>query len=167
MRYLYYVAVPGTEGLRYEGDRIEPWATAGGPISKAEKLDASSDAKVPPLVLLIRGLYNSTLPPEAPAEAAAWIEVHPLYDNTDAIIDTLSYMDDPDLLVVPAAAVNNAPGVTQQMRDAYFARLALIAVKEATTAAAAGLNAALAKIPPEAKAQVPQTVSISIPGSGG
>lgn len=158
MKLCYVVKVPGTEHLRYEAPRRAGWT---GPISKDEKIDAA--ANPPPLVAAIRDLYNDNLPAEAdPQKYAATIEVHPIYDAADAILDTLAHMDDADLLAVPEAAVQNAPGITQQMRDGYYARLASIAEKKAAQAAARELARVKATLPAPAQGQIPAQVNLTV-----
>ena len=166
MRYTYLVVVPGTENIRFEGDRIEPYATQGGPISAAEKEDAALEANLPSEVAAVRDLSNLRISPEEknPEAMAAKIEVHPLYDAQNAILDLLAHMDDDDLLVVPEAAIHIAPGVTPEMRTGYYARLASIAQTKAAAQAEKELARVKASLPATAQALIPAQVSLTVDG---
>lgn len=136
MRYCVIVKVPGTDHLRYEADRLVSYVdssgatinTAGLPFSEEERAAAVSVADATwPLVSAIKDLKNAFLPPGADA-MRAHIEVFPLYDSANAIVDTLVNMEDAALEVVPVVAIENAPGLTAGQRSTAYQRLAQIAV---------------------------------------
>ena len=123
MRYMIRVIVPGTKNLDYEADRAAGYT--------AEFTDAERDyvlanlSTIAPLVESVRDLYNAT--PGATGNTAASIEVRPLYDSQDAIVDTITFMPDSSLVLVPIAAIDAAP-LTEAQKTAAYERLAQLEV---------------------------------------
>lgn len=141
MRYCVTVFVPGTDHLRYETDRL---VGKTGPFSEAERLEAiNAVATQWPLVDAILQLKNALLPPTAVNERAR-IEVFPLYDSADAIVDTLVHMEDSALAVVPVDAISVAPMLTDVQRAMAFERLATMAIST---------------LPPQVQAAIPAVIS--------
>lgn len=122
MRYVLRVVVPGTSNLDYEADRAAGYT--------AEFTDAERDyvlanlSTIAPEVEAVRDLYNATIPT---GPSSAYVECRPLYDSQDAIVDTITYMPDSSLALVPIAAIDAAP-LTDAQKTTAYERLARLEV---------------------------------------
>ena len=124
MRYLVRVEVPGTKGLDYELDRLSGYT---GSFAEAEELDVLSQLDtLCPLVLQVRDLKNSSLP-GGNSNTEARITVRALYDSQDAIVDTITFMPDSSLKLVPIDAIDAAP-LTDAQKTTAYERLARLEV---------------------------------------
>ena len=105
MRYCLRVVVPGTRNLDYEADRLPAYTAE---FTEAERADVLANlSTIAPQVESVRDLYNAT--PGATGNTAASVEVYPLYDSQDAIVDTITFMPDSSLILVPISAIDAAP----------------------------------------------------------
>ena len=123
MRYCLRVVVPGTKNLDYQADRLPAYTAE---FTDAERADVLANlATIAPEVEAVRDLYNATIP-DGPS--SAYVEVRPLYDSQDAIVDTITCMPDSSLVLVPVAAIDAAPLTDAQKKTAYE-RLARLEVE--------------------------------------
>ena len=124
MRYLLRVVVPGTKNLDYQADRLPAYSAE---FTDAERADVLANlATIAPEVEAVRDLYNTSM--LASSNLASTIEVRPLYDSQDAIVDTITYMPDSSLILVPVNAIDAAPLTDAQKKTAYE-RLARLEVE--------------------------------------
>tara|TARA_Y100000114_G_scaffold26166_2_gene21919 strand:- start:7577 stop:7999 length:423 start_codon:yes stop_codon:yes gene_type:complete len=128
MRYSLQVIVPGTKNLDYEADRLPGYSAE---FTEAERTDALNQLDtIAPQVAQVRDLYNSSDNVEPSREA--YIEIRPLYESQDAIVDTITYMPDSSLTLVPVDAIAAAPLSDAQKKTAYerLARLEVASLPE-------------------------------------
>lgn len=166
MRICAQLFIADTEHLRFELDRIEPYASQGGPISEAEK--EATLAAMPTIaadVVEQRDAWNSSLPSSAEEKDMAYIEIHPLYQGASdgsGVLDVFMHMDDADLLAVPPEAVEQNANITDPMRDGYAARLASIVTRQTEAEASAILAKKKKGLPAAAQALIPAQVQLTV-----
>ena len=166
MRICAQLFIASTEHLRFELERIEPYATQGGPISAEEK--EATLAAMPSIakeVVEQRDAWNLSLPPSAREEDMAYIEIHPLYQGASdgsGVLDVFMHMDDDDLLAVPPEAVEQNANITPPMKDGYAARLAHIVTKQTAKEASALLAKKKNQLPSAAQALIPSQVQLTV-----
>ena len=112
MKYIIRVLVPGTKNLDYQADRLPAYTAE---FTEAEKNDVLSQLDtLAPQVLQVRDLWNVNRPGNE-----STIEIRPLYDSQDAVVDTVSFMPDSSLKLVPVEAIAAAPLTDTQKKTAY------------------------------------------------
>lgn len=115
MRYAIQVIVPGTKNLDYEADRLPGYSAE---FTEAERVDALGQLDtIAPQVAQVRDLYNSS--EQVAPSREAYIEIRPLYASQDAITDTITFMPDSSLTLVPVDAIEAAPLTDAQKKTAY------------------------------------------------
>ena len=118
MRYTIRVIVPGTNNVDNEADRLPGYS---GEFSESERDDVMANlSSMAPQVEMIRDIYNDSL--DDPGKGRASIEVFPLYDANDAIVDMVTNMPDWSLAIVPVEAIDKAPLTDAQKKTAYERR---------------------------------------------
>lgn len=123
MKYCVRIVVPGTKNSDTELDRL-PGYTAE--FTKEERADVVQQLPtIAPQVIEARGLYNDTIPETANQRAK--IEVYPLYDSQNVIVDMIVNMPDSSLALVPIAAIEAAP-LTEAQKTTAYERLARLEV---------------------------------------
>lgn len=138
MRYCLRVVVPGTRNLDSEADRLPGYA---GEFTESERADVIANlSTLAPEVETVRDLYNATASDSDVTRAT--VEVFPLYDSQDAIVDMITHMPDSSLVLVPVSAIDAAPLTDAQKKTAYE-RLARIEI---------------ATLPPEIQGVLPDVV---------
>ena len=128
MRYCLRVVVPGTKNLEYQADRLPAYTAE---FTEAERQDVLANlATIAPQVEQVRDLYNASVPVNS--NSASYIEVRPLYDSQDAIVDTITFMPDSSLPLVPISAIEAAPLTDAQKKIAYerLARLEIASLPQ-------------------------------------
>ena len=128
MKYIIRLVVPGTSNLEYQADRLPDYTAE---FTEAERNDVLSQlGTIAPEVEQVRELYNSSENVEPSREA--YIEVRPLYDSQNAIVDTITYMPDSSLTLVPVDSIAAAPLSDAQKKTAYerLARLEVASLPE-------------------------------------
>ena len=115
MRYIIRVVVPGTSNLDYEANRLAGYSAE---FTEAERADALNQLDtIAPQVVQVRDLYNSS--EQVDSSRQAYIEIRPLYASQDAITDTITFMPDSSLTLVPVDAIAAAPLSDAQKKVAY------------------------------------------------
>lgn len=118
MRYALRVIVPGTNNVDGEADRLPAYTAE---FTEAERDDVLANlGTVAPEIEAVRDLYNASL--DDPDRGRASVDVFPLYDSQNMIVDMITKMPDWSLAIVPIAAIDAAPLTDAQKKTAYERR---------------------------------------------